>query len=302
MITARCNLSCSYCILENAPQQLKQELSLEKKKELITHLYHNLNFRSLTISGGEALIIGKSIPSDFLQILTFLKQFKFNDIQKNLRIKLYSNGIYLTEKVAIAMKGVVDEVSINIDSNNDETLSLIGRNKNNNDQYFLNVVEVIRYLFNQGIKVKLHTVISALNYQKIASEVFAIYNSVKNANSLFSQWKFYQYMSYDNLEVDEKHKIDIVAFENVKKEIEAILTGLDIDIHFKSNQEMNQSLFNILATGIVQYSLPENTWTTTPRTEILLNYNSMEELFERNKIDLDLFNSYHSINLIDATN
>jgi MoaA/NifB/PqqE/SkfB family radical SAM enzyme len=302
MITARCNLSCSYCILENAPQQLKQELSLEKKKELISHLYYNLNFRSLTISGGEALIIGKSAPSDFLQLLTFLNQFKSDEIQKNLQIKLYSNGIYLTEKVAIAMKGVVDEVSINIDSNKDETLSLIGRNKNKKDQYFLNVVEVIRNLSNQGIKVKLHTVISALNYQKIASEVSAIYDSVKNANSLFRQWKFYQYMSYDNLDVDEKHKIDLEVFENVKKEIAVILTGLDLDIHFKSILEMNQSLFNILATGTAQYSLPENTWTTTPRTEILLNYNSMEELFQRNKIDLDLFNSYHSFNLIDATN
>jgi sulfatase maturation enzyme AslB (radical SAM superfamily) len=295
MITARCNLSCSYCILENSPQQLKQELSLEKKKELISHLYHNLNFRSLTISGGEALIIGKSVPADFLQLLTFLKQFKSSNPQKNLQIKLYSNGIYLTETVAIAMKGLIDEVSINIDSSNDETLTLIGRNKHENENYFLKVVEVIKNLSNQGIKVKLHTVISALNYQNIASEVSAIYHSVKNANSMFSHWKFYQYMSYDDIVVDEKHKIDIEKFENVKKEIELMLSGLDVDIHFKSNQEMNQSLFNILATGIAQYRLPTNTWTTTPRTEILLNYSSMEELFERNKIDLDLFNSYHSL-------
>lgn len=302
MITARCNLSCSYCILENAPHQLKQELSLAQKKELIFHLYHNLNFRSLTISGGEALIIGKSVPSDFLQLLTFLKQFKFDDNQKNLQIKLYTNGIYLTETVAVAMNGIIDEVSINIDSSDDETLLLIGRNKNKQDKYFLKVIGTIQILFNQGIKVKLHTVISALNYQNIASEVRSIYNEVKNANSAFCQWKFYQYMSYDDIIVDEKHKIDIEVFESVKREIENNLKGLDVDIHFKNNQEMNQSLFNILATGIAQYRLPENTWTTTPRTENLLNYKSMEELFERNRIDVDLFNTYHSYNLIDATN
>jgi len=56
MITARCNLSCSYCVLENAPHQLKQELTLLQKQELISHLYHQLDFRSLTISGGEALL------------------------------------------------------------------------------------------------------------------------------------------------------------------------------------------------------------------------------------------------------
>ncbi len=302
MITARCNLSCSYCILENSPHQLKQELNFEQKKELISHLYHNLNFRSLTISGGEALIIGKSVPSDFLKLLTFLKQFKSDATQNNLQIKLYTNGIYLTETVTIAMNGIIDEVSINIDSSDDETLLLIGRNKSKKDKYFLKAVEAIQLLFNQGIKVKLHTVISSLNYQNIASEVRSIYNEVKNANSIFRQWKFYQYMSYDDIVIDEKHQIDIDVFESVKKEIEEKLTGLDVDIHFKSNQEMNQSLFNILATGIAQYRLPENTWTTTPRTGNLLNYKSMEELFERNRIDVDLFNAYHSYNLIDATN
>lgn len=302
MITARCNLSCSYCILENAPHQLKQELSLVQKKELISHLYHNLNFRSLTISGGEALTIGKSAPSDFLELLNFLKQFKFDDTQKNLKIKLYTNGIYITENVAVAMNGIIDEVSINIDSSDDETLLLIGRNKSKQDKYFLKVIGAIQLLYNQGIKVKLHTVISALNYQNIASEVRSIYDEVKNANSAFCQWKFYQYMSYDDIIVDEKHKIDIEIFERVKREIENNLKGLDVDIQFKDNQEMNQSLFNILATGIAQYRLPENIWTTTPRTDNLLNYKSMEELFERNRIDVDLFNTYHSYNLIDATN
>jgi len=294
MITARCNLSCSYCILENAPHQLKQELSLLQKMELISHLYHNLKFRSLTISGGEALIIGKSVPSDFLQLLKFLKQFKSDDTQKNLQIKLYTNGIYVTDIIAIAMQGVIDEVSINIDSSNDETLLLIGRNKNQKDKYFLKVVEVIKVLSSQGIKVKLHTVVSTLNYQNIALEVRAIYETVKNANPMFKQWKFYQYMSYDDIVVDEKHQIDIEIFESVQKEIEENLSGLDVDIHFKSNQEMNQSLFNILATGIAQYRLPENTWTTTLRTENLLSYKSMEQLIERNKIDVDLFNAYHS--------
>ncbi|GIJ94082.1 hypothetical protein CAPN001_22110 [Capnocytophaga stomatis] len=294
MITARCNLSCSYCILENAPYQLKQELSLSEKKALIYHLYHNLKFRSLTISGGEALIIGKSAPNEFLQLLNFMKQFKSKDPEKNLNIKLYTNGIYLTQNVAKMMKGIIDEVSINIDSNNDETLLLIGRNRDRKDKYFLKTIEVIKNLSNQEIKIKLHTVISALNYQGIASEVYSIYHSIKNANAMFNQWKFYQYMSYDNTAVDSKHQIDAKEFQKVRKEIEKKLADLDINIHFKDNKEMNQSLFNILATGIAQYNLPESTWTTTARTENLLKYNSMEELIERNRIDAELFEKYHS--------
>jgi sulfatase maturation enzyme AslB (radical SAM superfamily) len=294
MITARCNLSCTYCILENAPHQLKQELSLHEKMELISHLYYNLNFRSLTISGGEALIIGKSAPSDFVKLLDFLKQFKSNDIEKNLKLKLYTNGIYLTEEVAAAMNGIIDEVSINIDSSNDETLLLLGRNKTTKDTYFLKVIEVINLLANHQIKVKLHTVVNALNYKTITSEVKTIYEAVKKANPMFSQWKIYQYMSYDDIIVDEKHQIDVAVFNSVKSDIQTELKGFDVDVHFKDNTEMDQSLFNILATGIAQYRIPETTWTTTPRTENLLNYKSMEQLLELNKVDVDLFNLYHS--------
>jgi len=225
MMTARCNLSCSYCILENKPHQLKQELGLSQKMELISHLYHNLGFRSLTLSGGEALIIGKSAPSDFLLLLGFLKQFKSDTIDKNLQIKLYSNGIYLTEDVAAAMNGIVDEVSITIDSSKSETLLLIGRNKSQKDNYFLKAIEVCKILSKQDIKVKLHTVISALNYRNIASEVRYIYDSMKDANPQFSQWKMYQYMSYDDIMVDEKHQIDFDEFENVKRDIQKYLDG-----------------------------------------------------------------------------
>lgn len=296
MITARCNLSCTYCILENAPHQLKQELPLMQKMELISHLYHNLKFRSLTISGGEALIIGKSAPSDFLKLLDFLKQFKSKNKEQNLQIKLYTNAIYLNKDVALAMKGIIEEVSINIDSCNEETLLLLGRNKSKEDHYFLKVIEVIRILSDQNIKVKLHTVVNALNYSFIASEVQTIYDAVKKASPKFSQWKIYQYMSYDDKIVDEKHQINNDIFDTVKNEIQENLKGLALDIHFKNNSEMNQSLFNILATGVAQYMLPETTWITTHRTESLLNYQSMDQLLELNKIDVDLFNSFHTYN------
>lgn len=294
MITARCNLSCSYCILENAPHQLKQELTFEQKKELIYHLYNKLNFRSLTISGGEALIIGKKVPSEFLELLSFLRQFKTDRAESNLKIKLYTNGIHLTESVASAMKGIIDEVSINIDSNNKETLTKIGRNVNHGDDYISKIEKVMSVLFYNGIKVKLHTVICALNIDTIAQEANCIYDMAKSANPLIREWKFYQYMSYDDKLIDNMHIIEDKDFNHIKHKIKSNLSNLDIVTHFKNNDEMNNSLFNILATGVAQYKLPHHTWTTTPRTDNLMRYQSMEELFEENNIDADLFEAFHS--------
>ena len=155
MITARCNLSCSYCVLENAPHQLKQELTLLQKQELISHLYHQLDFRSLTISGGEALLIGRSAPNEFIQLLSFLRQYKSDKKEDNLLIKLYTNGLYLNEGIASAMRGIIDEISINIDSCDNDTLLLLGRNKTSNDNYFQRVIEVAKILYEKNIKIKL---------------------------------------------------------------------------------------------------------------------------------------------------
>ena len=71
MMTALCNLSCSYCVLENSPLQLSMELPLGQKQELINQvkfakergynsftsdLYnqmYNYNYGSRTGVGGE---------------------------------------------------------------------------------------------------------------------------------------------------------------------------------------------------------------------------------------------------------
>ena len=164
MVTNRCNLRCTYCVLENAPHQLKAELDINGKKELISHLYHNLGFRRLTLSGGEILIIGKHPPTDFIELLHHIRTFRSPDPSKNLEIEMYTNGAYLTENVAKEMKGVVDTVAVTIDSANDKFLSEIGRNYKGHDKYYEHIVQVFSLLCQNGIELKLHSVISQKNH------------------------------------------------------------------------------------------------------------------------------------------
>ena len=293
MMTAKCNLSCSYCILENSPTQIAQELALDKKKELIHHLYHNFGVRSLTISGGEPLRIGDNNGQDFIELVNYLKQFKSLEPQNNLAVKMYSNCLLLTDEIASSMQGVVDCVSINIDSYNDDVLKKIGRTNRSNGMFFENAIVAIQLLYKYHIKVKLHTVISALNYKNISDEVDKIFLKVQMANPLIKKWKFYQYMSYDNLEKDNLHQISKKDFENVRFEISRKLKKYGIKLQFKSNEEMNDSLFNILATGIAQYRKDGDTWKTTRRTRNLLEYSTMNELLSHNDIDTELIETNH---------
>lgn len=295
MVTNRCNLRCSYCVLENAPNQLKAELDLESKKGLISHLYHKLNFRRITLSGGEVIIFGKHPPNDFIDLLRHIRSLRSSDPIKNLEIELYTNGTYLDEKVAEEMQGVVDMVAVTIDSIDDNFLTEIGRNHGRYKKYYERIVNVCNLLSRYGIKLKLHSVIGTKNHLLLPDQVTTILDAIENGSSQVLCWKFYQYMSYDAPHLDSIHAIPIELYDTFKERTKQALQDRNIKLHFKDNKEMNNSLFNILSYGNAQYMRANDTWSTSQRTEDLRAYNSMAELFARHDIDEKLFHSFHEV-------
>lgn len=295
MVTNRCNLRCSYCVLENAPHQLKAELNLDEKKELISHLYHQLKFRRLTLSGGEVLIIGKSPPADFIELLRHMRQFRSLDPAKNLEIELYTNGTYLDEKVASEMEGVVDLVAVTIDSNKNSFLTEIGRNNKKFNHYYDQAIKVCHLLSTKGIRLKLHSVVGTKNHLTLPGEVESILDALESGGVSLSCWKFYQYMSYDVPQRDSMHAISADSYNQFQKKVEAALAGRQISLHFKDNEEMNASLFNILSYGNAQYMRDGDTWSTSQRTQDLRLYDSMTDVFAKHDIDENRFRRFHEV-------
>lgn len=295
MVTNRCNFRCSYCVLENAPHQLKAELDLNGKKELISHLYHKLGFRRLTLSGGEVLIIGKSPPREFIELLRHIRQFRSSDPSKNLEIELYTNGTYLNNEVASEMEGVVDLVAVTIDSNKDSLLTEIGRNNKKFHHYYENAIRVCHLLATKGIRVKLHSVIGTKNHLTLPTEVVSILDNLESVGVQLSCWKFYQYMSYDVPETDKIHAIPIELYREFQMKVEAALVGRQVRLHFKDNEEMNASLFNILSYGNAQYMRDGDTWSTSERTKDLRLYDSMSQLLAEHDINEHRFRHFHEM-------
>ena len=295
MVTNRCNLSCSYCVLENAPDQLRKELELEDKKALVSHLYHQLNFRRLTLSGGEVVIFGKRAPSGFIELLRHIKNFRSPDPQKNLEMEIYSNATYMTDEVIEEMDGVIDLVAVTIDGAQDQFLTQIGRNNKKFSNYFDRIIHVCSALNKKGIELKLHSVISQKNHETLPKELKFILDAIENAGGVISKWKFYQYMSYDDPQRDQAHAISPEVYACFKEKAQKVLKERKPILHFKDNKEMNASLFNILSYGNAQFMNEGDTWTTSGRTEDLRNYQSMNELLEKHRINPEIFKHFHEI-------
>ncbi len=297
MITARCTLNCDYCVLENSPEQLARELPLEGKQALIEHLYSQLRFRSLTLSGGEAMFIGERPPQDFLALCAFLRGYRSADPRQNLELHLYSNGTLLDERVADAMAAVFDLVAMNIDSTHDALLARLGRSTERYTDCAERTARACGLLSERGIRIKLHSVVGRLNHQRLPAELPVILGRVLERGATVESWKFYQYMSYDVPEVDQRHAIPDAKFAQARAAIEVALRGAGVQLLFKDNALMQSTLFNILPYGNAQFMLPGDTWSTSRRTADLRSYNSMEALAAQHGLDLTQLRSAHGLDL-----
>ena len=294
MVTNRCNLDCSYCVLEDSSDQLKQELSFSDKLKLINHLYHQLRFRRLTLSGGEITLIGKKPPSDFLLLLKHLTNLRSSTPSKNLEIEMYTNGAFLNSDVADVMSGVVDQVAITFDSTDENLLKSIGRSRGKYGNYYAKALDACHILAKRGIEIKLHSVISRLNISSFGESLPKLVKDLEDREVRPTKWKFYQYMSYDDKLRDLAHAITPLEFNTFRQSTIQTLAKTNISLHFKDNKEMNDSLFNILSYGNAQFMYEGDTWTTSRRTRDLRTYQSVDQLLDEHNIPKDVFNRFHS--------
>lgn len=293
MITSRCNLDCDYCVLEDSPDQIALELDMLSKLNLIDHLYTTLGFRRLTFSGGEVLVAGGKPRKQFMKILEHLRKYKSNVSEDNLEVRMYTNALLMNEEVADLMEGVVDLVAINIDSSDGEQLENFGRRGKLGDTYLERVVKVMHMLAKRGIPMKIHSVVGKINHKSLSSQVEEIWEAVTESGVEVKKWKFYQYMTYDDYERDLRHTISEQEFNQFISEIKNTKVPNLVKCHYKSNTEMDDSLFNILHYGNAQYRLDGDTWTTTRRTLDLREYSSIEDLFRKTGINQETFNKHH---------
>lgn len=295
MVTNRCNLDCSYCVLEDSPGQLSRELPLEEKFSLIDHLYQRLGFRRLTLSGGEISLIGRHPPDDFIALLNHVRRYKKPGHPDNLEIEVYTNGAFIDERCAVAMAEVVDQVAVTFDSNDPKFLKDLGRSRGRSACYYDAAMKACALLAAKGIEIKIHSVVSRRNVATLGRQLADIGRDLSSRHIKPVKWKFYQYMSYDDELRDRAHAILPAEFAAFATAARSALEGLGIELHFKDNQEMNESLFNILAYGNAQFMVAGDSWKTSRRTQDLRTYQSMEELFKSNGIRADLFAKHHSL-------
>lgn len=293
MMTPRCVLNCGYCFRDTSPESLESEMGISDIMKAIEAMYHNLQVRKLTLSGGEPTFLGGKVLTDFLVILDFIRQFKHEENCDNLRIELLTNAVLLDESIIDKMKGVVERITITLDSVDDEILTRIGRNWGNRKNYLERFIKNFTLLFEKGFDLKIHTVITPVNYDGIDRLVRFV---LDNQNKFrITKWKFYQYMTYNDPAKDEVFGISDELYFKKAREIESLCAGSGIELSFKDNKTMQDSMVNLTHFGKFEGFYLKNGQRTRALSRHVWEYQDMNQLVDDLHLDIKLFEKYHKL-------
>lgn len=153
-VTDNCNLRCIYC-MDDKEQDFFKSIEILTDQEILTlvEAAAKLGIKKIRITGGEPLIRPKVV-----ELID-----KINNISGIEEIYITTNAIFLADKVDALAKSGVKGVNISLDSLKEERFKSLTRRGDLNK-----VLEAIDKCIEQGIKVKLNTVmINEVNNDEI---------------------------------------------------------------------------------------------------------------------------------------
>jgi len=241
-----CNMQCKYCFAKfEYDKKEKKFLTEDESCQLVDNLFE-FGFEKITFAGGE--------PTLCHWLTNIVKRAKENGFVTMLA----TNGTGLTDAFLESVANYLDWIALSVDSLDLDTLNKLGRQTRDNKvdkNYYYNRIDKIN---KSGIKLKISTVISAVNINEDLSsfinyarplrwKLFQVFPNGLDIND----WIKFEISKNDFLSFYERHRF------NVSEEIP--IAAEDIDVMSNSYvmiDPLGRFYQNQSNTHLYEYSLP----------------------------------------------
>lgn len=146
-LISACNYSCRFCFAKNLGEK---PVSYSEGLEILRCLAES-GMEKINFAGGEPLLHKRLF--DYCQ--------EAHDL--GMVVSITTNGSLLSEKMIHENRNYIDWIGLSVDSGNEETEVQLGRGKGGHVQHCIGISDVLR---NMGIRLKINTTITALNWKE----------------------------------------------------------------------------------------------------------------------------------------
>ena len=210
-LTSRCNQKCKFCFRKKCADS-----SIEENKKIVDRL-SKLNIKSLSISGGEALLY-----KDIFCLLDYIK-IKLPKV----KLILNTNCQSIDYNILSIIINKFDAITLPIESIDSRYNTEIGRGA----KHIENILRVLEFC-NYKIEIKINTVIMKDNVNQIEK----IYNLIKKYN--IKRWKIFRFLPVRDAKIyDNEFRISDEISLILENMINTINNNSDIEISY--NKEKN---------------------------------------------------------------
>lgn len=175
-----CNYRCKHCFAHFNNHHL---LGLDDWKKIADNCCRNKAVKAINIAGGEPLLYPK---------LRELAEYIYN---KGIKLSIITNGSLMTDQWIRENASYYETIGFSIDSFREETLIKMGRVASGgllvSKEKFMHMCKLIRKV-NPDCKIKMNTVVTALNLQEVMSE------ELSSSGIHVDRWKIFKMDIFKN--------------------------------------------------------------------------------------------------------
>lgn len=211
-----CNMRCKFCFasFQDVKKTILPKGHLDKESAIkVIDQLAEFGFNKITFAGGEA-----TLCPWLIDLVTTAKNH-------NMTTMLVTNGTKLTNEYLNDLKGLLDWVTISIDSINLETNLKTGRAYRGIEApHLVQYMDLLDRVKNNGFGLKINTVVTKENFREDISDLIEYAEPFR--------WKIFQVLpvkgqndnGIDNLIISSKEFQEFVQINQIKKETIKVIT------------------------------------------------------------------------------
>ncbi len=259
-INETCNYKCKFCFSEFQSNKI---LPLSVWENYIDNILQDKTVTRINIAGGEPFLY-----PELQGLINYI-------YKKGVEVSIITNGSFLTEYFIENNKNKLAMIGLSLDSFNEDTLLRIGRHQNGTVLSNEEVIEIIKCIKKNNIKLKINSTVNVYNKNENLKEYLLAHNIVPD------RWKILNLKPFSSVNNKNNHHLIVPSNDFLAFYKRNFIDGITVaEFEMKNSYILIDNTGNLLETNDDEYKIVGNLMAE-PFSTLLEKINFNQELYKK---------------------